>query len=38
MDEKLRRRIIEEISDLENFPFLTKPYDIAKLKGEKRLP
>jgi len=35
IDEKLRHRIIEEISDLENFPFFTKPHDIAKLKGRK---
>ena len=35
LNEKLRRKIIEEISDLENFPFFTKPHDIAKLKGRK---
>lgn len=35
LDEKLRHRMIEEISDLENFPFFTKPHDIAKLKGRK---
>ena len=33
-NEKLRHKVIEEISDLENFPFLTKPHDIAKLKGK----
>jgi len=32
LNEKLRHKIIEEISDLENFPFCTKPHDIAKLK------
>jgi len=34
-NEELRRRVIEETSDLENFPFLTKPHDIAKLKGKR---
>jgi len=33
VDEKTRYRIIEEIVDLENFPFFTKIHDIAKLKG-----
>ena len=35
LNEELRHRVIEETSDLENFPFLTKPHDIAKLKGKK---
>lgn len=35
INEKLRHKLIEEISDLENFPFFTKPHDIAKLKGRK---
>jgi len=34
-NEKLRHKLIEEISDLENFPFFTKPHDMAKLKGRK---
>lgn len=35
LNEKLKHKIIEEISDLENFPFFTKPHNIAKLKGRK---
>jgi mRNA-degrading endonuclease RelE of RelBE toxin-antitoxin system len=35
LNKKLRYKLIEEISDLENFPFFTKPHDIAKLKGRK---
>ena len=35
LDEKLRQRIIEEVSSLENFPFFIKALDIAKLKGRK---
>lgn len=35
LNEKLRHKLIEEISDLENFPFFTRPHDIAKLKGRK---
>jgi mRNA-degrading endonuclease RelE of RelBE toxin-antitoxin system len=35
LNKKLRHKLIEEISDLENFPFFTKPHDIAKLKGRK---
>jgi len=35
LNEELRHRVIEETSDLENFPFLTKPHDIAKPKGKK---
>jgi len=34
-DRELSLRILEEISDLQNFPFLTKPHDLAKLKGRK---
>lgn len=35
LNRKLRQRIIEEISSLENFPFFIKALDIAKLKGRK---
>jgi len=35
LDGKLRQRIIEEVSSLENFPFFIKALDIAKLKGGK---
>jgi len=35
LDKRFRRRIIVEISDLENFPFFMKPHDIAKLRGRK---
>lgn len=35
LDGKLRQRIIEEVSGLENFPFFIKALDIAKLKGRK---
>lgn len=35
LDGKLRQRIIEEVSSLENFPFFIKALDIAKLKGRK---
>ena len=35
LDGTLRHRIVEEISDLEDFPFSMKPHDIAKLKGRK---
>jgi len=35
LNEKPRHKTIEQISDLENFPFFTKPHDIAKLKGRK---
>ena len=33
VDGEFSLRIIREISDLENFPFLTMPHDLAKLKG-----
>lgn len=35
VDRELRLRIIREISDLENFPFLSMLHDLAKLKGEE---
>lgn len=35
IDEKLKEKILDEISDLENFPFLLKPHDMAKLKAKK---
>ena len=35
LDSKRRLEIIEEIEDLENYPFFIKPHDLAKLKGIK---
>ena len=35
LNEKLLLRVIQEINDLENFPFFTAPHDLAKLKGRK---
>jgi len=35
LNEKLLLRVIQEINDLENFPFLTMSHDLAKLKGRK---
>ncbi|MEM1543001.1 MAG: hypothetical protein QXV82_10260 [Ignisphaera sp.] len=35
VEQRLRRMIIGEIKDLENFPFFTEPHDIAKLKGKE---
>ena len=35
LNRKLRQRITEEISSLENFPFFMDSLDIAKLKGRK---
>ncbi|MEM2088324.1 MAG: type II toxin-antitoxin system RelE/ParE family toxin [Thermoproteota archaeon] len=35
VEQRLRKRIISEIKDLENFPFFTEPHDIAKLKGKE---
>ncbi|MBO3841270.1 MAG: hypothetical protein FGF48_02495 [Candidatus Brockarchaeota archaeon] len=35
VEQRLRRRIIGEIKDLENFPFFTEPHDIAELKGKE---
>lgn len=34
-EERLRKRIISEMKDLENFPFFTEPHDIAKLKEKE---
>ncbi|NWG09613.1 MAG: type II toxin-antitoxin system RelE/ParE family toxin [Nitrososphaerales archaeon] len=33
IDGELGLRIIREVSDLENFPFLSMTHDLAKLKG-----
>jgi len=35
VDRRLRRRLIEEISSLEDFPFFAESLDIAKLKGRR---
>ncbi len=35
IDRELSLRIIREVSDLENFPFLSMPHDLSKLKGEE---
>jgi mRNA interferase RelE/StbE len=35
VEEKLRKKIIRELKDLEKFPFFTEPHDIAKLKGKE---
>ncbi|RJX16576.1 type II toxin-antitoxin system RelE/ParE family toxin [Candidatus Bathyarchaeota archaeon] len=35
LDEKVRSRILIQLSDLQNFPFLTMPHDLAKLKGKE---
>jgi len=35
LNEKRLLRVIQEINDLENFPFFTVPHDLAKLKGRK---
>ena len=35
VDRELNLRIIREVSDLENFPFLSMPHDLAKLKDRK---
>ena len=35
VDEALKVKILKEISDLKNFPFLSIPHDMAKLKGRK---
>lgn len=32
---ELRRRILEEITDFENFPFLITHHDLAKLRGKE---
>lgn len=34
-DGKLKEKILDEISDLRNFPFLTTPHDLAKIKGRQ---
>jgi len=33
--EKLRKTIISELTDLENFPLFEKPHDLAKIKGHR---
>lgn len=33
IDKELSIRVLKESSDLQNFPFLTLPHDLAKLKG-----
>ena len=35
LNEKRLLRVIQEMNDLENFPFFTAPHDLAKLKGRK---
>ena len=35
LNEERLFRIIQEINDLENFPFFTAPHDLVKLKGRK---
>ena len=35
LDEKVRSRILIQLSDLQNFPFLTMPHNLAKLKGKE---
>ncbi len=35
LDKKLAKRIIQEIRDLQNYPFYTRRHDIARLKGRK---
>ncbi|MCP8309074.1 MAG: hypothetical protein H3Z53_06045 [archaeon] len=37
VDRELSFRIIREVSDLKNFPFLSMPHDLAKLKGGEKL-
>lgn len=32
---ELRSGVLEEIGDLENFPFFILPHDLAKLKGKE---
>ncbi len=35
VDRKLKRKILDEILDLEDFPFLSMPHDMAKIKGRE---
>ena len=35
VDRELGLRIVRDISDLQNFPFLTMSHDLAKLKGRE---
>ena len=35
LDGKVRPQILIQLSDLQNFPFLTMPHDLAKLKGKE---
>jgi len=35
VNRELGLRIVREVSDLQNFPFLTMPHDLAKLKGKE---
>ncbi|GBE18854.1 hypothetical protein BMS3Abin16_01463 [archaeon BMS3Abin16] len=33
IDKKIKRKILDEILDLEDFPFLALSHDMAKIKG-----
>jgi len=35
VDRETKGKILDEVADLENFPFLSRPHDMAKLKGKK---
>ncbi len=35
VDSEPGLRILREVTDLQNFPFLTMPHDLAKLKGRE---
>ena len=35
VDREIKEKILDEIADLENFPFLVRSHDMAKLKGKR---